>query len=290
VEDLRTQTQKGAIAGATWRVVVDPAKDLPEQKALTLLILPPSLGWNDGTEAEDTVKRHVLEISARCGGKDRLYGNTLIYLSGTTRGLNKLRQAHRERAALEGIRSDYWEQLDDDQKKELEKRLETAKRSSLEALGPAYTVALRVCGQDVEVCSLSDARQDFQEHLGYLWTILLEDEEWILRRVGSVTLEKTGLILKDGALRLKDAVDAFLRFTDKPMISSKEAVTAGLSQACSDGLVGIGRGGSPSTLQARYCKQSVSLDPNEDGVWIIPPFEPEEPKEGVGRERGHDTH
>jgi len=48
-------------------------------------------------------------------------------------------------------------------------------------------------------------------------------------------------------------------------------VTAGLAQACVDGLVGVGRGGSLSTLQARYCKQSVSLEPSEDGVWIIPP-------------------
>ena len=71
---------------------------------------------------------------------------------------------------------------------------------------------------------------------------------------------------------MKDAVEAFLRFTDKPMVVGKEAVTAGLAQACADGLVGIGRGGSLSMLQARYCKQSVSLDPNEDGLWIIPPF------------------
>jgi hypothetical protein len=93
--------------------------------------------------------------------------------------------------------------------------------------------------------------------------------------VGSVTLESTGLIPKQGGLRLKDAVEAFLRFTDKPMVAAKEAVTAGLAQACADGLVGVGRGGSPSTLQARYCKEPVSLDPSEDGVWIVPPFTPE---------------
>ncbi len=169
----------------------------------------------------------------------------------------------------------------------MKKRLEAAQRSALEALGPAYTVALRVRGQDVEACVLSDARRTLQEHLGYLWTTLVEDEEWILRRVGSVTLEKTGLIPKEGGLRLKDAVEAFLRFTDKPMVATKDAVTTGLAQACADGLVGIGRGGSPSALQARYCKQSISLDPSEDGVWIIPPFEPEQPKTiGEGTDSG----
>jgi hypothetical protein len=40
-------------------------------------------------------------------------------------------------------------------------------------------------------------------------------------------------------------------------------------------LIGIGRGASPANLQARYSKQYVSIDPNEDGLWIIPSFEPE---------------
>ncbi|MBL7205279.1 MAG: ATP-binding protein [Desulfobacteraceae bacterium] len=276
LEDLRTQAGKGALAGATWRVIVDPAEDLPEQKALTLLILPPSLAWNGNGPEKDLVREHVLKISGKCGGRDRLFKNTLIFLAGTSRGLNKLRQARREKAALEGVKSDYWDQLDKGQRDDLQKRLEAAERAAVEALGPAYTVSLRVVGEDVEVCSLADARHSFQEHLGYLWTTLVEDEEWILRRVGSVTLEKTGLILKEGALRIKDAIDAFLRFTDKPMISSKNAVTTGLMQACTDGLIGIGRGGSPSTLQASYCKQAVSIDPNEDGVWIIPAFEPKQ--------------
>jgi hypothetical protein len=297
LEDLRTESQKGALAGATWRVIVNPAEDLPEQKSLTLLILPPSLAWDENGGAKDlpapqsgaprqagAIQERVKAISTRCGGKDRLYRNTLLFLAGTSRGLAKLRQAHRERAALEGVRADYWDQLDEEQREDLKKRLEAARKAALEALGPAYTVALRVRGQEVESCVLSDARRTFQEHLGYVWTTLVEDEEWILRRVGSVTLQSTGLIPKEGGLRLKDAVEAFLRFTDKPMVATKEAVTAGLAQACADGLVGIWRGASLQTLQTRYCKQSVSLDPGEDGVWIIPPFTPEPAKVPGGAE------
>ncbi|MEW6081862.1 MAG: DUF499 domain-containing protein [Bacillota bacterium] len=282
LEDLRAESQKSALAGATWRVIIKPAEDLPEQKSLTLLVLPPSLAWDENGGAKEAVRERIKSISARCGGKDRIYRNTLLFLAGTTRGLAKLRQAHRESAALEGVRADYWEQLDEEQREDLKTRLEAARRVALETLGPAYTVALRVRaeaaagqGQEVEVCTLSDARRCFQEHLGYLWTVLVEDEEWILRRVGLVTLDNTGLIPKKDTLRLKDAVEAFLRFTDKPLIAAKEAVTAGLAQACLDGLVGIGRGGSPSALQVRYCRQAVSLDPSEDGLWIIPAFTPE---------------
>jgi hypothetical protein len=73
-------------------------------------------------------------------------------------------------------------------------------------------------------------------------------------------------------------VEAFLRFTDKPMIASKEAVTSGLSLACKDGVIGIGRGPNVSDLQVRYCRTEIPLDPSEEGLWIIPPFEPQREK------------
>jgi len=282
LEDLRSESQKGFLSGATWRVLVNPAEDLPEQKALTLLILTPSVSWNSNGEGTDAVRQQVLEISKRCGGKDRIFRNTILFLAGTSRGLSRLRQSHREQAALEGVKSDYWSQLDKEQQEDLRKRLQAARQSTLESLGAAYTVVLRVLDQDVDSCALPDARSSFSEHLGYVWTTLVEDEEWILRRIGSVTLEKTGLIPKEGGIRLKDAIEAFLRFTDKPMISRKEAVTDGLIQACNDGLIGVGRGGSPSTLQTSYCSQQVRLDPSEEGVWLIPPFTPESTETPAG--------
>lgn len=48
LEALRAEAQKGALAGATWRVIVGPEADLPEQKGLTLLVLQPSLAWGGG--------------------------------------------------------------------------------------------------------------------------------------------------------------------------------------------------------------------------------------------------
>ena len=275
LEDLRKETEKGLPGGATWRILVNPGEDLPEQKSLTLLVLSPVFSWQENGGQQEATRKRVIEISNRCGGKERHYRNTLIFLAASARGLNKLRTAYRELIALEGVKSDYGNQLDDEQRKDIEKRIENASKATQEALGPAYTFVMRVRGSELEVCPLPDARRNFQEHLGYVWNTLVEDEEWILRKVGPVTLRQTGLILNEGALRLKDGVEAFLRFTDKPMIATREAVTSGLAQACLDGLVGIARGSSPSNLQARYCRQSILLDPNEDGVWITPPFAPE---------------
>ena len=275
LENLREQSKKTFLSEATWRVIVNPSEDLPEQKSLTLLILSPSLVWNDNGGNKEAVQEQVKTISTKCGEKDRIYRNTLLFLAASSRGLSKLRQAHRELAALEGVKADYWDQLDEEQKEDLKKRLESANRAVIESLGPAYTVVLAIRGQETEVCMLPDVRKSLQEHLGYVWKTLVEDEEWILRGVGPVTLEKTGIIIKEGSLRLKDAVEAFLRFTDKPIVAIKDAVTKGISQACADGLIGIGRGGSPSALQVRYCRQALSLDSSEEGVWIIPAFSPE---------------
>jgi len=279
LEDLRESTKKQPAREETWRVLIDPEPDLPEQKSLALLVLPPSAVWDDNGGDNTAVRAHVMEISSQCGGKDRLYRNTLIFLAGTSRGLSRLRKAYRERTALEGVRADYWEQLDEEQRRGLKERLEKAANTTKEALGPTHTVALRVRGNSVETYILPDAQRTFSQHLAYLWQMLVEEEEWILRRVGSVTLEKTGLVPKEGGIRLKDAVDAFLRFTDKPMIASKRAVTDGLVQACADGLIGIGRGASQSKLQKRYCNETIPLDPTEEGIWIIPPFAPEQEPE-----------
>lgn len=280
LEDLKNESQQDSSYGATWRIVFDPSGDLPEQKSLALLIFGPSLQWDEKNHGSDLIKKKVLEISNSCGGRERIYRNTLVYLAGTAGGISKLRQNHREYEALRSLKSDYWDGLDSEQKEELQKRLEAARKSSLESIGSAFTVLLRVAGQEVEQTSIQNPGRTFREHLKAIWEHLLNEEEWILRKVGSVTLANTGLIPSDSAISLKNAVEAFLRFTDKPMISSREAVTVGLNQACKDGIVGIARGTNPSELHASYCNEEVVLDPNEEGVWIIPPF-----IKGVGEEK-----
>lgn len=277
LETLRSQIQQNA-GGASWRVIVNPEADLPEQKSLVLLILHPSYTWNGDKENQARVRNFILQLSAKCGGKERLYRNTLLFLAPTQKGLGKLRNVFRERAALSRVQKDYSSQLDDDQKAELKKKIDIAEKALFETMGPAYTVAIKVTGQDIETVALSDARPNFGDHLGYLWTTLVEDEEWILRRVGSVTLQKTGIVPESSGIRVKDAIDVFLRYTDKPMIASKDAVVQGLAQACKDGILGIGRGVNMTNIQSRSCREQVFIDPNEDGLWIVLPFTPEEGK------------
>jgi len=282
IEALKAEVGRLGSAEATWRIVIDPGQDLPEQKALTLLILPPSASWDESNGAADLVRRRVLAISGQCGSRERIYRNTLVFLAPTARGLRRLRQALAERSALQAVRAEYGDQLDGAQKEDLSSRLAGAERAVTEALGPSYTIALRVAGAEVQQCVLPDARPTFREHLAYLWSTLVEEEEWILRSVGSVTLQKTGLVPEAGAIALKDAIEAFLRFTDKPMISTRQAVNDGLARACAEGVIGIGRGPTAANLHSRVSGQAVSLDPAEEGVWIIPPFRPQPTPVGPG--------
>jgi hypothetical protein len=260
---------------ATWRILVNPETDLPEQKSLTLLVLPTkfTLPDNGGREA---IERKILELSEKCGGRQRNFRNTLLFLLPSPRGLNRLRQALREEAALEAVQRDYKSQLDPEQVEDLAGRIKSAKAAVQETLGSAYTNIAHVDGQQLVVLPLTDAKKDFSEHINLVWKQLVDEEEWILRKVGSVTLQKAGLIPNEGGIRLSDAVEAFLRYTDKPMIASREAVTQGLSGACKDRLIGIGRGLRVDNLQKRWCGEAIPLDPAEEGVWVIPPFTEEQ--------------
>ena len=300
LHDLRTAVTSNRGSEATWRVVVNPEQDLPEQKSLTLIVLPPTLTWsghskgeNEGDNGTDKVKKHILQMSRYCGrAQARVYRNTLLFLAPTEPHMGRLRGKYLERKALCKVRDDFMSQLDKEQDDDIQRRLAEAKQAVSTALGAAYTVVLKVMPpkerEEVadEVCaySLKDARVDFSEHLSYMWNTLVEDAEWILRRVGSVTLEEAKLIpvTEQEGIALKDVVEAFLRYTDKLMIATRRAVTTGLEQACFDGLIGIGRGVDPTSLQVRYCGKPISLDPSEEGVWVIPSFQPEAPPIGSG--------
>ncbi len=73
IADALTDAAKKAGGDATWRVLVNPDKDLPEQRSLTLLVLPPLAAWGDEQNSQ-AVKGIVGELSAkRCGGRDRTY-------------------------------------------------------------------------------------------------------------------------------------------------------------------------------------------------------------------------
>jgi hypothetical protein len=286
VEGLQQQVAGISTAPATWRVFVNPDDNLPEQKSLALLIMPPTCSYSENGKGPSLIaspaEKRLLEISQKCGSKERIYKNTLLFLLPSPRGLNRLRNAFREVAVLETIKRDYSSQLDEEQKGELKDKLDAAKKAVGESLCAAYTQMARVEAQSVVVITLPGARPNIMEHLRDAWKHIVEEEEWVLRKVGPVTLQKVGVLVTEGSMRVREAIECFLRYTDKPMIASRDAVLTGLSQACREKLVGIGRGMDATKLQKKWCGEDVMLDPNEDGLWIIPAFTPESSTPATG--------
>jgi len=277
LETLQAQVKGLRTEPATWRVLVAPEADLPEQKSLALLVMPPNCAYANNGSARlmpSLVEQRLTDISEKCGSRERLYRNTLLFLLPSLQGLTQLRNALREVAALAAVQRDYSSQLDAEQQADLSRRLTEAQKAVGEKLGVAYSYVARMEGQSLTFAAVTDAKPDFGEHLKAVWRQVVEDEEWVLRKVGVVMLQKVGLVPTEGGIRVKDAIEAFLRYTDKPMIATREAVLAGLAQACKEKIIGIGRGLTLVNLQKRWCGEDVTLDPNEEGLWIIPPFEP----------------
>lgn len=269
-----------ALSSSNWRILVNPEQDLPEQKSLSLLILPPDCAYTDPGNQPNLVpspaEARILSLSKKCGTRDRLYRNTLLFLLPSNRGLMRLRNAFVEVSAMETVKKDYGAQLDSEQTGELTQRLDKARKAVGEALASAYPYIARLESDRVTVLVISDVRASLGDHLGSAWRQIVEEEEWVLKGVGIVTLQNVGLVPKENGIRVKDAIEAFLRYTDKPMIASRDAVLEGLRQACGERVIGIGRGATLHNLQRKWCgDKSVALDPNEEGLWIIPPFETE---------------
>lgn len=257
------------------KVLVNPGTDLSEQKSLTLVILPPSIQWieNGKNAAEQT----ILKLSKYCGRRERLYRNTLLFLAATDTGARNLQNTYREMIVLESVLNDYASQLEGEDKKELRDKMEDAKKTMLHTFSDAYSVLARVEKENVVSQMLSEPRTGVRD---YLETILKKamEFEWVQSKIGIVTFEESGLIPKENGIRLKDAMDFFLRFTDKPMITSLEVIRTAVNKAAVDGRVGIGIGPSINNLNKKYCKNLPYIDWNDDGIWIITAFEPEKEK------------
>jgi len=260
-------------ASQNFKILVNPGTDLADQKPLTLVILPPSVQWIEKSE-KNPAQESILQISKFCGNKERLYRNTLIFLALTKAGARSLQDAFCESEVIESVLKDYKSRLDSEQKAELKTKSESAKKFLENTYSSAYTVIAKVEKDNVCHFQLSEPESGLKSLFESVWKKLVE-EEWIQTKIGTVTFEECGLIPKEGGIRVKDAADYFLRYTDKPMIPNTKVVIDAIAKAVNDGKIGIGTGTSLNSISHKYCKEFPANELNDEGVWIIPRFEPE---------------
>src|SRR5690606_8979611 len=110
-----------------FKVLVDPGDEIPEQHKPTLIILSPRYSANPSTVNGNT--RPIIEkIATKKGNAERKYRNTILFLLCSEQAIGKLQSDVREYLACQQIKKDYSTQLDQDQKSEIQKRMEEASR------------------------------------------------------------------------------------------------------------------------------------------------------------------
>ncbi|HID31677.1 MAG TPA: DUF499 domain-containing protein, partial [Desulfobacterales bacterium] len=165
LELTREQVKSLRVGSAKWRVMVSPGVDLPEQKSLTLLVMPEYCAYAENDETSSAVQQRVMEMSQKCGQKERHYRNTLLFLIPSARALSLLRQSLREQMALKVVLRDYGSQLDKEQKDELKERLEKAERDVQGKFASVYAYITRVEGQEVSISPIPELKKTFSEQL-----------------------------------------------------------------------------------------------------------------------------
>lgn len=269
------------------KILVDPSEDIPEQKALTLVIMHPKYAIPID-KVDNASARFITNTATKRGQSDRVYRNTMIYLACSEAGRASLNTKLADFLACNKILSDYSGALERDQKTEIESRKRTYDNELSEALIQAYSVVLKHSAKGgISRYNLHNFSRDFSSQLSMNMLSELRDEEWILDSVGRKTLDDNSLLPTVGApVPVKLLYEAFLKYDDKPMISGPDAIIKTVGRYCSGGLFNVTMGRPDNWSRIFVETEHIPfLDVNSEDYWLVDssvvemPATPEQPEE-----------
>ncbi len=276
-----------------FHVLVDPPEDIPEQRKPTLLLLGPQQVAQAGG-IKDKTRRLIEKIATRKGNSERIYRNTLLFLVCSELGIGKLQTATTEFLACRKIHDEYQYQLETEQKLDLRKRLDEATRAVDSATAVAYSVVVKhsVRNGPATLQIRGPFKDNIEQQLGSVLPELLREEEWLLDSVGLNTLKNHNLFPSpEGNIKTRDVYEAFLRFDDKPMVSSVEAVSRSIQRYCANGDFGIATGDGSTFTRFFFREQVPFFDVEDATYWLVDPSQlpaaaPQEPGESPPQQPG----
>ena len=255
----------------TLNVLIAPNADVPEQKKLTLVVLPPNLAVPSGGNLPYQVKKYIEDIAFKRGTSDRVYRNTIFYLAATERGRAILYDRIKDYLACQKILTDYATQLDNEQKRDVTTRKNNYESKIIEALINAYSNVIRCSKRDgIDIYELTSFASDFSSQVQGKLIEEIKNNEWLIESMGRALLSRHNLFpTVDTPIKLSDVYEAFLRFDDKPMILSEQAVINAAQTLCSNGMLNIGVG-QPGNYDRIFMQQQVSfLSVNPEGEYYL---------------------
>jgi hypothetical protein len=277
-----------------FNILVNPSGDVPEQTKLTLIILSPQYRA-DVNGIEKNTEEYIKRIATKKGNSERIYRNTMLFLTTSDYGLLQLMVAVKDYLACKKISDEYNSQLERDQKEDLRKKIEEAGKQVEVALVNAYSTVLKYSvNNGFSTLIIKQFREALDGQINNNVFTALKDEEWLLESVGLGTLRNNNLLpTVEQSVKVKDAYEAFIRFDDKPMITDAEAVRKSLIKYCYEGQICIASGDGKEFTKY-YLKENIPfLDVNDTNYWLldkslkpapveppIPPLPPDPPIPG----------
>ena len=201
-------------------VLVCPTGDVPEQRHLTLVILPPNLAMATGGNPTGGLVNVVKEIALKRGNSDRVMRNTILYLACSEAGRGALSDKLKDYLACSKIIAEYSGRLERDQNTEVQNRKREYERGVDESLIRAYNNVIKYSAKDgIESYELKNYAADFSTQICTNMMAEIMEEEWVIKSVGRNLLERINMLPEEGRpIQVKDLYETFLRFDDKPMI------------------------------------------------------------------------
>ncbi|MDX8340543.1 DUF499 domain-containing protein [Draconibacterium sp. IB214405] len=267
--------------------LINPTDDLPEQKRLTLVVAHPSLLVNADV-VNGKLKPYIEKLANKRGNNERIYRNTLLFLVPTEVGMSQLHTELRELMACNKIRSEYNSQLNQAQKGELKEKVGELNRKIEKSISVAYSLIIKAGTKGtIEKIKIAQFRDTLDVQFNSNIIQQLKDEEWLIDGVGFGILKTHGLIpTVETPVKVKEVYEAFLRYNDKPMISSIDALQTSLLRFCNGNQLAIAQGEKGNWTKIYLGQSPFGFDVTSDDFWLVDkslyqeakPEEPAKPK------------
>jgi len=173
--------------------------------------------------------------------------------------------------ACQKISSEYSSQLNNEQKVDIKRRIEDAGRQSDISLVSAYSLVLKYSVKNgIETLVIKQFKDSLDSQINNNVITALKEEEWLLESVGLSTLKNNNLLpTPEQAIKAKDVYEAFLRFDDKPMVTSAEAVSKSIQKYCTNGEYCIATGDGVNYTRFFFQEVVPFFDVNDITYWMI---------------------
>lgn len=253
-----------------FNVLVNPSDDIPEQQKPTLIILSPEY-LGSLNDINGRTKSKIKQIATKKGNTDRIYRNTILFLVCSENGYAKLSSDVTEYLACAKIREEYQSQLEADQKEDIRKKLEQFNKQVSSSIVSAYSLVTKYSSKySLDFIVLRQFKETIDIQINVTVLELLKQEEWLLDAVGLGTLRKNNLLPDEtNSIKAKDIYEAFIRYDDKPMISSYRAVQESLLKYCNNGDLAIASGEPGKWNRIFYKEQVPFFDVTSTDFWIV---------------------